>query len=517
MKGPSGAFVVALAVASSHTALAHADPRYDVDRFSASERGSEWFANESLDLRGRLRPSLGYVVVLSHRVVVVGDRAPVRDLTYLHAGGSLVLADRLRLAFDLPFQVYAGGETAGAVPAPPKEGGIGDLRLGADVRLFGEHGQVITGAVGIQAWAPTGQRTQWASDGVFRMRPRAMLSGEIGVFVWAAQVGAFARRDSELTLSAAAGVRLAKAIVVGPEIFAEVAIDDAFARTATPVEALLGGHWLVDGTARVGIGVGRGLTVGVGSPAWRAILGIEWAPAIVTPRRRGPGLPSDHGLRREPDQDNDGIPDSLDACPQVVGIATSDPKTNGCPPDADGDGIDDLADACPTLPGIATSDPETNGCPDRDRDKDGIPNDLDACPDDRGAPDIDPHRNGCPKAFVRGSRIELLDPIAFKPGTADPVVSEENESVLTGLLRAVLVLPEGRKLRIEGHTDNRGELGASRKLGAARAVFVAKWLVEHGIDAARITSEGVGADRPITTNETEAGRTQNRRLEFHLD
>jgi outer membrane protein OmpA-like peptidoglycan-associated protein len=517
--------VVACALASlasfaSRTAAAQEDPRHAVDRFEPAERGSEWFANESLDLRGRVRPSAGYVIAISHL-----SRPPTSDLAYLHVGGSIVLVDRLRIAVNLPFQLNASGESTtldGAfLPAPRKSEGVGDLRLGIDVRLFGTHRGTITGALGVQAWAPTGQQSQWASDGVFRVRPRAMVSGEIGAFVWAAQVGFLARERSEITASAASGVRFAKAIVVGPEIFASTVTPSAFAKRDTPVEVLLGVHWLVDGTGRIAGGVGRGLTDGFGASSWRAIFTIEWAPELVVARHR----PRDDGRSGRgakpggvgPDADHDGVPDATDACPEVVGIKTNDPKTNGCPPDADDDGVDDLADACPTLRGIATSDPTTTGCPDRDRDADGVPNDVDACPDDRGAPDVDPRRNGCPKAFVRELRIVVLDQVEFKPGTADIVASPENESLLTAVLAALLKLPEGRRVRIEGHTDDRGDAGLNRKLGAARAAAVARWLAEHGIDRARMTALGVGPDRPIATNETEAGRAENRRLEFHLD
>ena len=502
--------------------MAQRDPRQAVDRFEPSERGSEWLANESLDLRGNLRPSLGYVLTFARRSLVVPSTgAPVEDLALLHVGGSVVLFDRLRVALDLPFQVYAGGRTAVAngtvFPAPPKESGVGDLRLGVDLRVFGAYGGPITGAVGVQAWAPTGEQSQWTSDGVFRARPRALLAGELGAFVWAAQLGAFARVRSEMTASAAAGLRLERNVVVGPELTASTTFDDAFAKTTTPVEALLGAHWLVDGTARIGGGVGAGLTDGTGAPAWRAVFALEWSPEIPKARRRRRDG-SQIGSRRAPlpDADHDGVPDSADACPAVPGIATSDPKTNGCPPDTDGDGIDDLVDACPTVKGIATEDPLTNGCPDRDRDHDGIVNELDACPDERGAADVDPHRNGCPKAFLRGDRIELRDPVEFKPGTAELATGEENEATLTAILSVMLKLPEGKKLRIEGYTDDRGDPFASRSSSAARARAVAKWLVEHGIDRARISSEGFGQDRPIATNETEAGRAENRRLELHL-
>lgn len=81
------------------------------------------------------------------------------------------------------------------------------------------------------------------------------------------------------------------------------------------------------------------------------------------------------------DTDKDGIPDKMDACPLVAGLA----KYNGCP-DTDGDGIVDASDACPTVPGKT----ELQGCPDMDND--GIADKDDACPDLAGVVQF----NGCP-------------------------------------------------------------------------------------------------------------------------
>ena len=58
----------------------------------------------------------------------------------------------------------------------------------------------------------------------------------------------------------------------------------------------------------------------------------------------------------------DGVSDSKDACPDVPGIRTTGPKTNGCPSDRDGDGVPDAEDACPDTTGARTSDPRTHGC-----------------------------------------------------------------------------------------------------------------------------------------------------------
>ena len=43
-----------------------------------------------------------------------------------------------------------------------------------------------------------------------------------------------------------------------------------------------------------------------------------------------------------------------------------------------------------------------------------------------------------------------------------------------------------------------------------------RWLIEHGIDPARLTAQGFGPDRPIATNKTVVGRAKNRRVVFQI-
>ncbi len=202
----------------------------------------------------------------------------------------------------------------------------------------------------------------------------------------------------------------------------------------------------------------------------------------------------------------------------MPGVRTNDPKTNGCPPppsDRDKDGIPDAEDACPDVPGVHTDDPKTNGCPpDPDRDKDGIKNEDDACPDVPGVPDPDPKKNGCPKAQIVHGQIQILEQVKFATGSA--VILKESDGLLTAVAKVLTDHPEITKLRVEGHTDNVGGKGYNQGLSNARAASVMAWLVKHGIDKNRLTSQGFGMDKPIDTNATEAGRKNNRRVEFHI-
>jgi OmpA-OmpF porin, OOP family len=523
-------------------ARAQAVPGFALSRYEPSERGSDWFVGESLDLRGRFRPAVGTVAEYAYQPLVVRNRGgalvaePVRHLSFVHVGASIALADRFRLALDLPLQVFAEGTSATfgtrSYSAPAHAQGIGDLRIGGDVRLFGTYGDAVTAAVGVQVWAPSGSREQYTGDGAVRIRPRAMVAGEVGAFVYAVQLNLGYRAHSEqidgspvasdLGFSASAGVRLARRLVIGPELFGSTVLDDPFTRRATPLEALLGAHYLFQ-DVRLGAGVGTGIASGYGAPAVHALVAMEWTPSAVP--RDGQASRADVQTRplapapveAGPDRDHDGVADRLDVCPGVLGVPSSDPTKNGCPPDADGDGVHDIDDACPTIPGLRTSHPMTNGCPDTDRDKDGIVNVDDACPDEPGPPDRDPSRNGCPKAFIRAGEIKILDQVKFKTGSAAIQTGKDSEGVLQAVATLLQEHPEIVRVRVEGHTDDVGSAAANKKLSANRAAAVVAWLVAHGIDPSRLTSAGFGSERPLDSNETDGGRRTNRRVEFHVE
>ncbi|MEL7161296.1 MAG: OmpA family protein, partial [Bacteroidota bacterium] len=71
-------------------------------------------------------------------------------------------------------------------------------------------------------------------------------------------------------------------------------------------------------------------------------------------------------------------------------------------------------------------------------------------------------------------------------------------------------------LRISGHTDNVGSDVNNLKLSDARAEACKTFIIATGIPARRVSSAGYGATRPKASNDTAAGRTLNRRVEFVL-
>lgn len=343
-----------------------------------------------------------------------------------------------------------------------------------------------------------------------------------------------------------------------------------FRGVATPAELLLGLRMIEETPGNnllaLGLAGGPGLSAAPGAPGYRLLASLALAagddrlPADTDrdriedaldacPDRPGiasvdPGL---HGCPIPPDRDRDQIIDDDDACPDQPGPRSSVRAKNGCPlpPDRDRDQITDSDDACPADPGPASADPTKNGCPiPPDRDRDEVPDGLDACPDQQGqrsddarasgCPDGDgdgvvdpldacpklpgkaspePDKNGCPLARVEASQISITQNVLFE--TARATILQDSAELLRAVADVLRQHPEITLVRIEGHTDNEGDRARNLRLSRQRAEAVKAWLVgREKIDARRLETSGLGDERPVAPNETEAGRARNRRVVF---
>jgi len=105
----------------------------------------------------------------------------------------------------------------------------------------------------------------------------------------------------------------------------------------------------------------------------------------------------------------------------------------------------------------------------------------------------------------------VLNNIFFETGSAE---LKELSNVEIQILGDLLSSNENLKIKILGHTDNVGSEAANLTLSENRAKAVFEKLISLGIAAERLSYEGRGETDPIDTNETEEGRTKNRRTEF---
>jgi outer membrane protein OmpA-like peptidoglycan-associated protein len=105
----------------------------------------------------------------------------------------------------------------------------------------------------------------------------------------------------------------------------------------------------------------------------------------------------------------------------------------------------------------------------------------------------------------------VLEGVNFATGSAE--VTDDSEETLQLVLRTLNAYPE-MEVEIIGHTDNVGSARNNQRLSERRAESVVQWLVNNGIDAARLTAIGRGEDEPIASNTTPEGRAKNRRIDF---
>lgn len=287
--------------------------------------------------------------------------------------------------------------------------------------------------------------------------------------------------------------------------------------TTVELHAGLGLLWNV--TRNLGVRVeGRGVALAgnanAQNPDWEALLGLAWKFGGASPQKLVEPVRalSEAAKPAEPakpvDTDADGIADASDRCPAEAGLT----ENEGCPDrDGDGDGVADRLDQCKEQQGLA----EDQGCPPKDSDSDGLADRGDKCPADPETKNSYQDADGCPDEVPQQLQAftGAIEGIQFQTGSAQLMPASK-----TLLQKAATTLkghPE-LKVTIAGHTDNVGDAQRNEELSKARAAAVMDYLIQAGVEAARLSSAGYGPNRPVADNATAEGRQKNRRVEFEL-
>jgi outer membrane protein OmpA-like peptidoglycan-associated protein len=416
----------------------------------------------------------------------------VRDRTGGEVGASWAPLRPLQLSVAVPFIASQGRPTTqprvATVDLPAlARSGAGDVRVAAKVALLSQEQRGISLAFIPALSFPSGGSSAYRGEGGPAFLPKVALGWkhENGLRV-AANLGAVVRRTervidqtagSEITFGAGAGYRFLR-LDLAAALSGAVSASRPFARAnenaleaRSTVTVRLARHLDVLG------GGGLGLLIGWGTPSWRLFGGVR--------------VPFGGGSDAAPAAPGQPVPPTIAGSPATP---TPEAEVQAAPPAPE---LVPPTEAEPVPPPPA-EEPVPAAPP---------PQPVAAPP-----PDAAPGPAPAPLAQIGKDRIEVLGKIRF--ATDSDVIVKASLPVLDGVATLLRGHREVERLRIEGHTDDRGAAGHNLDLSRRRAAAAVRYLVQAGIDPARLESAGLGSSRPVASNATAAGRARNRRLEF---
>jgi len=454
--------------------------------------------------------------------------------------------------------------------------GLGDIRFLPKARIYSVESATISFSMPMSF--PTGNSKDFLGEGGVVLSPGVVLSSHFEGLDAALNLAYRIREEKSFKVGTSQNVVIDDEFLLAlglryplfPETL-DVVLDG---RTAIGIqeqdseeifaEVLAGVRYYVPDTKLVlNIGGGPGIGRGLGTPAVRLFAHLGWgyepAPALKDPvavSQHGVGERSyktgervyktgerkyEKGERiyeaKKPkpkidkpkpapvpkkdlsDRDGDGTKNEFDLCPDKPEDKDGFQDKDGCPDlDNDGDGIPDKNDKCPNeSEGAFDGFKDDDGCPDPDNDGDGFLDEDDVCPVLAEIVNGFRDNDGCPDKVLE-SQVKLdragiqVPKIHFYSNSAK--LKDQTKTLLDKLAKLITENGWLKKIRIEGHTDNRNSYKYNMKLSTRRARAVVNYLVQKGLSRSRFDARGYGEGLPIADNGTEAGRSANRRVVF---
>lgn len=313
------------------------------------------------------------------------------------------ITDRFALGFDLPLVLHQVGDLR-PLGDDSSHGlttnAVGDPRILGRVRILGQDGEELrerNDGPGVAALAvvtlPLGTKGSFATEGAVTFDLHAIADfhflglGVVADLGWRHRfinkdIGGVTFRDRFLWgFGIKVPIPLGRGLAGMFEIRGEHDARRPFQNARrSSVEGDLGIRYGLSGLSLTAL-FGMGFASGIGTPSYRATLGVMWSP-------------------RFQDADGDSIQDADDNCPYFPEDYDDFEDEDGCDdPDNDGDYVPDLDDECPFEEAEEGRDWDENGCTDplRDDDRDGIDVVLDACPTRPEDMDGFEDDDGCPE------------------------------------------------------------------------------------------------------------------------
>lgn len=430
--------------------------------------------------------------------------SPVEQIATTNLLFSIGLFPRVELGLDVPLVLRQEGWGYGGpgIMAEQASFGVGDLRLVPKVNLYNGHNDRSQRGFGValllDTHLPTG-RADTLQGGDFRVGPRVALDAMVSDnLLMALNVGYKFREDREhhnlrigdtLGWNAALEYEVRDNLRLTSEVFGRLSpTAGRIIAAESPVE-FLGGLKYSIGPITLAAAGGTGLVSGYGAPGWRGFFAIghtpQTYPAVATTPMLMASLDEEEPLQTatlrrqcEDPQDCEALAPAPSCEDDKLRHAAGRCEEGSC-----------LFDII-----IAPCGSE-NTC--------GTINEMPACV-------------SRPMVHFDRDRLELVTRDAVLFETAAAHIDARSYALLDEVVELMDNSPQIKLLQIEGHTDNTGGLRYNRHLSEIRAISVMVYLRERGVHPKRMTAVGMGPEHPIASNETEEGRSMNRRVVFRV-
>lgn len=520
-----------------------------LDQYRAAETPLDGFVVTRPRTLGHLRAAAG--LHLDFALAPLRGSASATGATLVdhelaaQAGIALGLLDRIVVAARLPVVLSMGGPGAAAgaplTRDPAASGpGLSDLALSGRYRLVGEEEDVFALAMVTEATIPLAEAASSAQDlageagasftpelaAELRFLP-VRITANLGARFRERALYASLRVQHELTWALAVSVdAIPDVLEVMLEGWGATPFDRFGNAVRSQVELLLGARVRPLAPLFIGLAGGAGIGDAYGNPELRVVLTAGWADVEGLPaeRERARAAESEPELADEAPQDAQGTPEGEAVSPVETEAEAEAPRERVVPPgreaygqlDRDGDRLVDAVDQCVLDREDYDEIEDADGCPEADADADQVLDVDDACPTTPGVHTDDAETRGCPaRAYIseRGT-IVITERVEFATGS-DRIL-RQSEAVLGDVLAILQSAEDVTRVRIEGHTDDRGRDAANLRLSTARAASVRRWLEGHGIAPERLEAWGCGELHPREPGTSTRARQANRRVEFFI-
>ena len=443
--------------------------------------------------------------------------------------GNLVTADlilgytvsRFRIGLDVPVVLASSSDVLDT------GGGLGDLAIDLRGTIADPEGSPVGLAVSTRFGAPTATVDLPIGGTGIGYEVAVIVDKRIGDITAVTNLGFRGRPPAELdnitvgnqiATRFGLGYRLSKVAGVSTDVVGHLTASDMGSTAGGAWEGMVGGWYRFNDRIVTRLGLGAGLSQGIGTSAYRSLLSVGYEPEVVV------------------DTDNDGLPDREDRCPDQAEDFDGHEDADGCPDalnpvrllfrDPYGYPVDDLVLSMVN----EDDDTEAGGSAKVDTlltagvwSVTGTAPGFDDFEDDFTVEEGEPFEAvfvlnpAAPPPQVRVTRqaIRITDKIYFEVN--ENTIRPDSFAILSAIATTMLAHPEVKRVRVEGHSDSRSSDAYNLELSQERSEAVRQFLIEKGVSPDRLVAVGKGEREPLDSRENPDAWELNRRVEFLIE